>query len=203
MYQQFIVFFAVFQIFTFGYFGHTPEPAPAVKLDQPISDQPATILKSEPVKVKPLAPAITKPKAPTPVVRPNLPTNGNITVANLLALHNIARFDAGLPLFKPNSKLNQSAQAKLNDMVANNYFAHTSPTGLTGADFINQTGADYFLTGENLAQRGAVLSDAFKIMAAFMDSPTHKRNIMSPTFKEIGIATDGNYIVIHFGAPKQ
>lgn len=95
------------------------------------------------------------------------------------------------PEFTENPMLSQAAQTKLQDMFTKNYWDHISPTGEKAWIFINNTGYSYSIAGENLA-RGFVSADS--MIDAWMDSPTHKKNILDKDFRETGIAV-GNGVV--------
>ncbi|MEK7447530.1 MAG: CAP domain-containing protein, partial [Patescibacteria group bacterium] len=94
-------------------------------------------------------------------------------------------------VFLENPLLSQAAQEKLQDMFTKNYWDHTSPTGEKAWVFIDKTGYSYTVAGENLA-RGFVSADG--MVDAWMDSPTHKKNILDKNFRETGIAV-GNGII--------
>lgn len=103
----------------------------------------------------------------------------------LIDLTNASRAANGLANVTENNKLNTAALAKANDMFTNQYFAHTSPAGKTPWDFIKAAGFDYTYAGENLAI--GYDSDQ-ELHDAWMNSPTHRANIMSANFHEIGMA---------------
>jgi hypothetical protein len=84
-----------------------------------------------------------------------------------------------------NEKLTEVATAKVNDMVAHHYFAHTSPAGLNPWHWFEQVGYDYKYAGENLAIN---FTTAEAEQAAWMNSPTHKKNILNVNYAEIGVA---------------
>src|SRR5690349_13756528 len=69
----------------------------------------------------------------------------------LLDETNQARIDQDRQALKLNTELSKAAQAKANDMVANNYWAHISPEGKTPWNFVDATGYHYQKAGENLA----------------------------------------------------
>lgn len=88
-------------------------------------------------------------------------------------------------------ELSKVAQAKAQDMAKNNYFAHTSPVyGSTGQllDAFNYKWTAY---GENIA-KGQLTPE--EVVQDWMDSPTHRANIVNPKFTHIGTgyATDTN-----------
>lgn len=129
-----------------------------------------------------------------------------ITPSNIVALVNQARANAGLPILKTNVLLSQAANAKANDMLEKQYFAHTSPEGITPWHWINQTGYTYEHSGENLAVH---YKEAENVQSGWMASPTHKKNILNPDFMEtgVGIASgkfedyDTIFVVQMFGKP--
>lgn len=111
--------------------------------------------------------------------------SSDISVERLLALTNIERAKNGLPILNINSKLSESALNKADDMFAKNYWAHNSPDGKTPWVFIKGSGYNYVYAGENLA-RGFETSD--DVIKAWMVSPTHRENVLSANFREVGFA---------------
>jgi len=90
-----------------------------------------------------------------------------------------------------NPLLSQAAKDKLQDMLVRNYWDHTSPNGEKAWVFIDKTGYSYTVAGENLA-RGFTSADS--MVSAWMDSPTHKKNILDKDFSETGIAVGNGTI---------
>ena len=109
----------------------------------------------------------------------------SITAEELINLTNSKRAEAGLSMLTVNPVLSQAAQAKGADMVAKNYWAHTSPDGLTPWTFFKQADYKYLYAGENLARD---FSDSSSVVNAWINSSTHRENIMSNRYREIGIA---------------
>jgi hypothetical protein len=70
-------------------------------------------------------------------------------------------------------------------MFGYNYFAHTSPQGVNPWHWFNKANYNYTYAGENLAMNFVEAEDA---MQAWMNSPTHRDNIISKNYTEIGIA---------------
>ena len=66
----------------------------------------------------------------------------------LLTLHNQARTAAGLSELSLSDPLTTAAQNKTNDMLADQYFAHTSPDGITPWNWIRGAGYVYDGAGE-------------------------------------------------------
>ena len=107
----------------------------------------------------------------------------DITSAGLLSATNGQRAVNGLGGLTQNSTLNQAAQAKAADMAANNYWAHTSPSGKTPWTFIDATGYSYESAGENLAYGFATSSET---VTGWMNSPGHRTNILNTKYTEVG-----------------
>ena len=118
---------------------------------------------------------------------------------------NKARATKGLPALTINAELTKAAELKAADMVANGYFAHFSPTGVTPWHWFDLAGYNYLNAGENLASGFNTTSS---LMKGWMNSPTHKANIMGAQYTEIGVAfvqTERNgktvwYVVQDFGS---
>ena len=109
----------------------------------------------------------------------------SITAQELIDLTNAKRQENGLPALQLNSVLSQAAQQKAADMIAKNYWAHSSPDGLTPWAFFKNVNYKYLYAGENLARD---FTDSAGVVNAWMNSPTHKDNILSNRYREIGIA---------------
>ncbi len=109
-----------------------------------------------------------------------------ISAEEVWQLTNEQRLKNGLPPLKSDPQLVQAATAKANDMFTHNYWAHVSPTGVQPWSFFNSAGYSYSYAGENLARDFNVSDDVVK---AWMDSPTHRDNILNSKYEDIGIAT--------------
>ena len=131
-----------------------------------------------------------------------------LSMENIIDATNAQRVKAGLSPLKTNAKLAASAKIKVEDMIANHYFEHTSPTGKTVADLGNQVGYDYVVMGENLALGN--FTDANDLLQAWMNSPGHRANILNTSYQDIGVyAAEGTYqdrtvwfAVQHFGTER-
>ncbi len=109
----------------------------------------------------------------------------DVTAGALVRLANESRIQAGLGELKMNSQLKQAAEAKAKDMLKNDYFAHTSPKGVTPWHWLKQSGYQYSFAGENLAINYETAESQHK---AWMKSPTHRANILNKNYQEVGIA---------------
>lgn len=128
----------------------------------------------------------------------------NIPIEKVMELTNKEREKAGLNPLQLNAVLSNSATQKARDMFEKNYWAHIAPDGTQPWKFFSDAGYEYRYAGENLARDFSTPEDAVK---AWMASKTHKENLLSRRYKEIGIGVvDGKLngvettlIVQHFG----
>src|SRR5581483_2396857 len=109
----------------------------------------------------------------------------DISSGQLLGITNKDREVEGLNDLTLNDQLSQAAAAKAADMFAENYWAHNSPDGVTPWVFIKHAGYDYVYAGENLARGFTTSTD---VVDAWMASPSHRENMLSPNYKEVGYA---------------
>jgi hypothetical protein len=137
---------------------------------------------------------------------PNSQLFGIIVANTLIDETNQNRMTNGDVALRVSPLLEAAAQEKADDMVANNYFAHTSPSGITPWYWFEQVGYSFTYAGENLAVN---FSDSQDVTTAWMNSPEHRANILDANFTQIGMATatgtyEGHpavYVVELFGAP--
>lgn len=119
----------------------------------------------------------------------------------ILELVNKDRAEQGLSPLKANAALNLAAIAKANDMLDQNYFAHVSPAGVQPWHWMKNLGYNYTHAGENLAEGFEKAKDLEK---SWMESVSHRANILSPLYSEAGIAVvrQGNtsLVVSFFGS---
>lgn len=116
--------------------------------------------------------------------------SSNIAVEQIIQDTNRERQKTGLPLLAENSALSQAARLKAQNMFEENYWAHFSPSGKDPWGFITRSGYKFSYAGENLARNFYNSEDVVK---AWMDSPSHKDNILNSHYQDIGIAVvEGN-----------
>ena len=126
----------------------------------------------------------------------------------LLELVNLERKAKNLLPLSENQTLNQSAYLKAKDILEKDYFAHWSPDGKSPWYWFKVSGYDFQFAGENLA---IGFLDSKEVFDAWMNSPSHRQNILNPNYQEIGIAVlKGDFqgkevyvVVQHFGKPKE
>jgi len=110
---------------------------------------------------------------------------------NVIDLTNYSRIKNGLDVLMENAKLNEAAMQKAQDMFQNNYFAHTSPQDITPWVWFEKVKYEYKYAGENLAINFKNAEDEHE---AWMESETHKKNILNPKYQEIGVAVQRGII---------
>ncbi|MEU0338566.1 CAP domain-containing protein [Streptomyces bobili] len=119
-------------------------------------------------------------------------------VTRVVALVNSERAKAGCSPVTLNAKLSQAAQAHSADMASHNTMSHTGSDGSDPGQRITRAGYLWSTYGENVAYG---YSTPEQVMAGWMASAGHKRNILDCGFKEIGVgvAQPGNYWTQDFG----
>ncbi len=120
-------------------------------------------------------------------------TGANLTriEASLLEEMNEVRAARRLPTLRVDRALRRAARAHSRHMLRHGYFAHgqfgrrVTAFGLRGPTI-----------GENLAWAPAVLTDADRVVRAWLASPHHRSNLLRPGFRRVGIGA----LVGPFGA---
>lgn len=123
-----------------------------------------------------------------------LPTRSiadDLTTQNILQSVNNERNVRNLAILATNDKLTRAGQIKADDMQARHYFSHTNPEGDYIWPLITKEGyTPYLQLGENLAIE---FYNTESLVSAWMNSPTHRANILNENFKDQGIGlTLGN-----------
>ncbi|MBI3290646.1 hypothetical protein HYZ76_00020 [Candidatus Falkowbacteria bacterium] len=127
---------------------------------------------------------------------------------NIIALLNQSRTEAGFEPLVEDKILSGFAGQKASDMITRDYFSHDTPEGKRPWQWINRGEYDYIYAGENLAMD---FITAESVHEAFMKSPSHRRNILNPKYKNVGIAVisgklggkDTTLLVQFFGARRE
>ncbi len=139
---------------------------------------------------------------------------GSQTRAELFDQVNTERARYGLAPLSLHPLLTTAAENHAEDMWKRRYFNHTTPEGLTYIDRIEAVGylqptfelcpckttctcSPYFALGENIAQ-GQLTVD--EVMRDWLASPSHRQNILNPSFRNIGIGLFGTIWVQTFGS---
>jgi uncharacterized protein YkwD len=103
--------------------------------------------------------------------------------AEMLKLLNEKRTAAGLAPVVMDETLRKVARAHSEDMWQRSYFAHTDPDGKDPFERMRAGGAKFSTAGENLALARTVE----RADEGLINSPGHRRNILDPNFKRVGI----------------
>lgn len=139
----------------------------------------------------PIRPSEPAPPPPAQEPAPASPA------AQVVDLTNAERADAGCGSLRTDARLAAAAQGHSEDMAEQGYFDHD---GTDGRGFVERARAEGHPEpgGENIA---AGQETAAEVVAAWMDSPGHRRNILDCDFATIGVGYDprGHYWVQDFG----
>lgn len=113
----------------------------------------------------------------------------------MFILVNAARTKEGLPLLAWAPEVLDSARAHSADMAARGFFDHITPEGIAPYQRLEASGVSFVATAENLA--GGQF-DAIHAHEALMNSPGHRRNILSDmTRLGVGIARGGHFSIYY------
>jgi uncharacterized protein YkwD len=154
-----------------------------------------------------LLPPLPVPLPPTPQVPACTDAAIAVTAASVarvdrgvLCLLNAQRGAHGLAPLRANRSLRRAASSYAAAMVRRRFFAHVSPSGSTVVSRVAHTsylsGASTWGLGEDIAWGTGVEATPAGIVAAWMASAPHRRNILEPSFRDVGIGT-------RRGAPQQ
>ncbi|MEA3398344.1 MAG: CAP domain-containing protein, partial [Patescibacteria group bacterium] len=130
----------------------------------------------------------------------------SITEEKIIELTNMERKKQNLPALTANQMLAKAAYEKGQDIFATQTFQHNINNNKFSV-WIKNANYEYDYVGENLAIDFMTAEGALK---AWLESATHKKNILNERFNEIGVAViNGNFegedtilIVQIFGTPK-
>ena len=101
-----------------------------------------------------------------------------------LNLINANRENNGLPELEIDSEVQNIARLKANDLVENNYFAHTSERYGDIPAMLNDFGINYKTVGENIAGNNNISG----AVEAWMNSEKHRENVLSTVYNYTGVA---------------
>lgn len=100
---------------------------------------------------------------------------------------------------KWNRTLASVAKLHSEDMVARNYFSHTTPDSVTFSQRITNGGYSWSACGENIAS-GQMTAES--VIAAWKNSPGHCKNMMNGTYTEMGVGRSANLWTQVFARPR-
>jgi len=114
-----------------------------------------------------------------------------VLVRATLCVLNAERARHDLRPLRFSHRLSRAARRHSRAMARKRFFSHTSPNGATFVDRIRRTGylhgARRWHIGENIAWGSGQLSAPRAIATAWMNSASHRDNILSRSFGAIGI----------------
>lgn len=109
----------------------------------------------------------------------------DLNVDEVINQTNNQRQANGLTPLSVDSKLAEGANAKAQDMLRYDYWAHVSPSGVQPWYFFTNSGYSYSTAGENLARN---FDSTSSVVNGWMNSAEHRNNILSSTYSDIGVA---------------
>jgi uncharacterized protein YkwD len=111
--------------------------------------------------------------------------------AAVLEQLNAARRVHGARPLRFDARLARAATRHSRDMVLHRYFAHDSRSGTRFSTRIARTGwmrgRRHWRVGENLAWGSGRAADPRAIVSAWLQSPPHRRILLQPRFRVVGI----------------
>ena len=118
----------------------------------------------------------------------------------IFCLVNAERTSRGVRSLKRDPDLAQAARGHSQDMVRNDYFAHTSPGGETLKDRLREagygSGGAGWRAGENLGWGTGRRATPDALVDAWLESAGHRRVLLGHDYRELGVGVAG-------GAPNQ
>lgn len=120
---------------------------------------------------------------------PTVPTDIRTQENEVIRLVNVERTKRGLQPLKANWELSRVARLKSQDMANKGYFSHQSPTYGSPFNMMENFGIRFSSAGENIAYGQKTPA---QVMTAWMNSPGHRANILSPSYTEIGVGLARN-----------
>jgi uncharacterized YkwD family protein len=152
------------------------------------------------VQPKPATTTVQKPSAnvQTPVSKlatqapaPSQNANAGLKAyeQQVVDLTNKERAKYGLPALKVDLALSKVAREKSRDMAVNHYFSHNSPTYGSPFEMMRKFGISYTAAGENIAKGQRTPQE---VVAAWMNSPGHRANILNKNYTHIGVGFEEN-----------
>lgn len=179
----------------------TPKPAAPSSASSPSLTPSEAAFTPQPA-VSP-APTVKPAASPSPAATVILTASDDDYNSGILELVNQYRQQAGLNTLKYSSKLQKAADIRAREIVT--LFDHTRPNGASCSTAVTDDGISFSAFGENIFMCSGVSNVTSKlIFDAWMDSPSHRENILREGFTDmcIGIYSVGGstYAVQLFGA---
>lgn len=117
----------------------------------------------------------------------------------LLQSVNRARHDAGVAPLIMDERLNQSAQVKADDMIANDYYDHVDKNGKHGYSYAREYDPDCKQAGENLVWNVQKIDiTTARAMDSWLNSKPHYAAMINPAHTTTGFGIKDYVVVEHF-----
>jgi len=121
------------------------------------------------------------------------PANLNSYEQQVLDSINNIRAANGLGPLAASQTLTNIARSRSADMLSRGYFSHYTPEGLNIFNILKSNGISYRNAGENLAHSQPASAGTPQAFAdAWMNSSTHRANILRGEYGQIGIGLAEN-----------
>lgn len=175
----------------------TPVPVATPQPPAPVAAQPPAPLPTvlpTPVALPTAMPRPVATPTPVPVATPTAAPSGapasvSAQAQAVLDLTNAQRSAAGVAPLALNSPLLGIAQARAQDMVDRNYFAHVDPDGHDVFWHMQQAGISFTAAGENIAMGQRTPQE---VVTAWMSDAGHRDNLLNPAFGKLGVGIAAN-----------
>ena len=105
-------------------------------------------------------------------------------INRVVELTNLERKKNGLPSLRLNSRLATAAQKHSHSMANRDFFSHTGHDNSKMSDRITAEGYRWSFCAENIYAGGSTPEEAVQ---GWMNSSGHRRNILNPNAREIGV----------------
>ncbi|MFA5700451.1 MAG: CAP domain-containing protein [Desulfuromonas sp.] len=100
---------------------------------------------------------------------------------------NQIRAEKHLNKLEPSPNIARVARQYARRMVIEDFFSHYGPSGDSVADRVKEAGLDYRMVGENIFGSYNLDDPAAAAVNKWMQSPGHRKNILTPEFTQTGV----------------
>lgn len=174
-------------------------PPTASRRTPTTTGKPTKTASTTPTRTPTRTPTKTRTTDPTPSETTQPPTGGggtNTQERQVLEYTNQIREQQGCGPLRLDSALVEAAGKHASDMVRRHYMDHTNPDGQDPGDRMAAAGYRGSGWGENIA---AGYDSAQKVVAAWMQSDGHRKNILNCRFTTIGVGYDPGQVRSDWG----